>query len=70
MILPEDKAMELMLRYYELIPMNTVSFAKKCAVITAEELINFTLPSSEFGGSITDNTTEYWKEVKQCIIEI
>lgn len=70
MILPEDKAMELMLRYYALIPMNTVSFAKQCAVITAEELINFTLPSSEFGGAITYNTTEYWKEVKQCIIEI
>jgi hypothetical protein len=70
MIPPKDKAMELMLRYYELIPMNTVSFAKQCALIAVDELINFTLPSSEFGGSITDNTVEYWKEVKQYIIEI
>jgi hypothetical protein len=67
---PKDKAMELMLRYYELIPMNTVSFSKQCALIAADELISFTLPSSEFGGLITDNTVEYWKEVKQYIIEI
>ena len=70
MIPPKDKAMELMLRYYELIPMNTVSFSKQCALIAVDELIYFTLPSSEFGGSITYNTVEYWKEVKQYIIEI
>jgi len=67
---PKEKAMELMLKYYKLIPMNTVSLSKQCALITADELISFTLPSSEFGGLITDNTVEYWKEVKQYIIEI
>jgi hypothetical protein len=67
---PKDKAMELMLKYYKLIPMNTVSFSKQCALVAANELINSTLPSSEFGGLITDNTVEYWKEVKQYIIEI
>jgi hypothetical protein len=36
---PQDKAMELMLRYYELIPMNTISFAKQCALIAVDELI-------------------------------
>lgn len=27
---PEEKARELLLMYYELIPMNTISFAKMC----------------------------------------
>ena len=61
MIPPKDKAMELMLRYYELIPMNTVSFAKQCAVITAEELITY---------AYNNYDANYWKEVKQYIIEI
>ena len=60
MIPPKDKAMELMLRYYELIPMNTVSFAKQCALIAVDELIT----------QVNYLHIEYWKEVKQYIIEI
>lgn len=33
---PEEKAKELMLMYYGLIPMNTISFAKQCALIAIE----------------------------------
>ena len=60
MIQPEDKAMELMLRYYELIPMNTVSFAKQCALIAVDELIK----------QVNYLHVEYWKEVKQYITEL
>ena len=57
MIPPKDKAMELMLRYYELVPMNTVSFAKQCALIALDELIK----------QVNYLHVEYWKEVKQEI---
>ena len=57
MIPPKNKAMELMLRYYELIPMNTVSFAKQCAAIAVDELIK----------QVNYLHIEYWKEVKQEI---
>jgi hypothetical protein len=33
---PKEKAEKLMLKYYSLIPMNTVSFAKQCALIAVE----------------------------------
>ena len=49
---PNDKARELLLKYYKLIPMGTISFAKQCALITIEELISQT-------GS------KYWYEVKK-----
>lgn len=39
---PKEQAMELMLKYRSLIPMNTVSFAKKCALIAVNELIKET----------------------------
>jgi hypothetical protein len=57
MIPPKDKAMELMLRYYELVPMNTVSFAKQCALIALDELIK----------QVNYLHIEYWKEVKEEI---
>ena len=60
MIPPKDKAMELMLRYYELIPMNTVSFAKQCALIAVDELIK----------QVNYLHVGYWDEVKQYIKEI
>jgi hypothetical protein len=46
-----------------------LSFAqgKKCALISVDELISISLPSSEFGGVISNNTTEYWNEVKEEI---
>ena len=62
---PKDKAMELMLKYYKLIPMNTVSFSKQCALVTANELIE----EAYFTDGYYDRQ-EYWEEVKQYIIEI
>ena len=60
MIQSKDKAMELMLRYYELIP--KVSIAKKCALIVVDEIINC--------DDIDVYGIKYYKEVKQYIIEI
>lgn len=54
---PEDKARELMLIYYSLIPMNTISFAKKCALIAVNEI-------SEHCYEVMK---PFWKEVKQEI---
>ena len=54
---PKDKAMELMLMYYDLIPMNTISFAKQCALIAVETVILNCYEEEEY----------YWKEVKQEI---
>ena len=62
MMTPEDKARELMLKYYGLIPMNTVSFAKQCALIAVEEVIE------EIGCiSVWISTINYWEEVKKEI---
>ena len=54
---PKEKAEELMLKYYELIPMNTVSFAKQCALIVVDELIK----------QVNYLHVEYWEKVKQEI---
>jgi hypothetical protein len=54
---PKEKAMELMLDYYKLIPMNTVSFSKQCALIAVETVILNCYEEEEY----------YWKEVKQEI---
>lgn len=61
---PKDKAMELMLRYYELIPMNTVSFAKQCALIAVDEILysHYTILNG-----VKPTTHIYWEEVKQEI---
>lgn len=59
---PEDKAMELILRYYNLIPMNTVSFAKQCALIAVDLIIYHT---EEDSSNIP--LYEYYKEVRQEI---
>ena len=67
MIPPDEKAMELMLKYYNAIPMNTISFAKQFALIAVDELIKHLLPASDFGGEINKHTIEYWEEVKQQI---
>ncbi len=55
---PEDKARELILIYYSLIPMNTISFAKKCALIAVDEILNVIHTNIE---------DKYWQEVKQEI---
>ena len=60
---PEDKARELLLMYYGLIPMNTISFAKQCALIAVEF-------SREFiTGDLNESfdKTMYLFEVKQEI---
>jgi hypothetical protein len=62
---PKEKAMELMLKYYNAIPMNTVSFAKQFALIAVDELIE----EAHFTDGYYDRP-EYWQEVKQYIIEI
>jgi len=66
---PKDKAMKLMLKYYNAIPMNTVSFAKQFATIAVdlhlEELSKMKLIFSD-----REIHYKYWKEVKQYIIEI
>ena len=54
---PKDKAMELMLMYYDLIPMNTISFAKQCALIAVETVILNCYEEEEY----------YWQKVKQEI---
>jgi hypothetical protein len=61
---PQDKAMELMLRYYELIPMNTISFAKQCALIAVDEILysHYTILNG-----VKPTTHIYWQEVKQEI---
>ncbi len=65
---PKDKAMELMLKYYNSIPMNTVSFAKQFAIIAVDEIIKELI--EEISPSVHGFRHNYWKEVKQYIIEI
>lgn len=55
---PKEKAKELMLKYYDLIPMNTVSFAKQCALIAVAELFDY---NSKL------EMHNYWIKVKQEI---
>jgi hypothetical protein len=54
---PEEKARELMLIYYSLIPMNTISFAKKCALIAVDEILEHCYQVMK----------PFWQEVKQEI---
>ena len=61
-MIPQDKAMELMLMYYELIP--KVSVAKKCALIAVDEIIksNYKVLSG-----VKPIFYDYWIEVEQEI---
>jgi len=54
---PKETAKELMLKYYSLIPMNTVSFAKQCALITVDEISKHCYEVMK----------PFWEEVKQEI---
>jgi hypothetical protein len=58
---PKQKSAELMLKYRSLIPMNTVSFAKQCALIAVDEVLNSTYTLVKRN----DLFVEYWQEVKQ-----
>ena len=63
---PKDKAMELVNKYLQIYDGRVIQ-GKQCALIAVDEIINISLPSSEYGGVITDNTIEYWQEVKNEI---
>ena len=54
----KEKAKELILKY---------KYNLEYALIAVNELIIATLPSSDFGGEINNNTIEYWQEVKKEI---
>jgi hypothetical protein len=75
---PKEKALELVEKYKIIIADHVVDMkiiygtltnklAKQCALIAVDELISISLPSSEFGGVITNNTTEYWNDVRNEI---
>ena len=55
---PKEKAKELMLKYYNAIPMNTVSFAKQFALLAVDEILKVTHTNME---------DRYWQEVKKEI---
>jgi hypothetical protein len=69
----KEKAKELVNKFYSRVDEEGLlvnkywSNAKFCALIAVDELISISLPSSEFGGVISNNTTEYWNEVKNEI---
>jgi hypothetical protein len=54
---PEDKARELILQYYSLIPMNKISVAKQCALIAVDEILEHCYEVMK----------PFWQEVKQEI---
>lgn len=60
---PKQKSVELMLKYRSLIEMNTVSFAKQCALMAVDEVLNSTYTLVKRN----DLFIEYWQEVKSEI---
>ncbi len=61
---PKEKAIELMLKYYKLIQMCTKSFAKKCALIAVDEIID---SHYKLLSGVNTSIYKYWQEVKQEI---
>jgi hypothetical protein len=61
---PKEKAKELMLKYYYLIPMNTVSFATQCALIAVDEILD---SHYKLLSGVNTYIYKYWQEVKQEI---
>jgi hypothetical protein len=68
MIPPDEKAMELMLKYYNAIPMNTISFAKQFALIAVNEILDDDMYGME--EEHFEKRINYWKKVKQYIIKL
>jgi len=75
---PKDKAKELVCKMYgcelnidlnDIYILNSEGYflAHSSALIAVDEIINICLPSSEYGGVITNETIEYWQEVKEEI---
>jgi hypothetical protein len=63
---PREKAEEITLLYYNLgkhlyVP---ISFAKQCATIAVDEIIEFAYNYTDYNEK---STKEYWQEVKQEI---
>jgi hypothetical protein len=73
---PQQKAIYLFSEYYSYLKANLMydEEAKEdaivCSLIAVNELIKYTQCSSEFGGTVTSETIEYWEEVKQRIEKI
>lgn len=65
----KEKAIELVNKYLRIYDGRVIQ-AKQCALIAVNEIINISLPSSEYGGVITNNTIEYWEEVKQKLLNL
>lgn len=65
----KEKAIELYDKMYSINKDEFISIyaSKGAALIAVDEIINICLPSSEYGGVITNDTIEYWQEVKQEI---
>jgi len=71
----KDKAKELFDKYCHAIRteecddgyFTNVVHAKRCALIAVDELINHSMPSSEFGGYVQSYTIEYFEDVKKEI---
>ena len=63
---PNEKAMELMLKYYNAIPMNTISFAKQFALIAVDEILDLNLGLSNCDENNWD-IDKFYLEVKQEI---
>jgi hypothetical protein len=68
MITPEQKAKELVSKYYDILP-NWVNIddAKQCALIAVEEIIKRTRSVDTMPHNyqkIDENTKEYWEQVK------
>jgi len=59
---PNDKARELLLMYYVLIPMNTISFAKQCVLILLDEMIKEKTECSKY--ECYGEDIRFWQEVK------
>jgi hypothetical protein len=79
---PKEKAKELVEKFYVPLPLKREVITKvkkipfeyddwevanQCALIAVDELINNSMPSSEFGGYVQSYTIEYWEEVKREI---
>lgn len=65
---PQEKAKQLYGKYYG-VPLYIKS-VKQCCYIAIDQIIECTLPSSDFGGDINKHTVEYWQEVKQELEKI
>ena len=62
---PQEKAVYIFNKFYG-IPLY-IKTVKECCHILVDEIIKVTLPSSDFGGDVSEQTIEYWSEVKREI---